>query len=72
MIKVLWFLSVPAHLTLEQFEAWYLNTHTRIAKGMEGMMGLRKRVWDSKWGNGEDWPCHYLAARGKAGLRSGR
>ena len=37
MIKVLWFLSVPAHLTLEQFEAWYLNTHTRIAKGMEGM-----------------------------------
>jgi hypothetical protein len=37
MIKVLWFLSVPAHLSLEQFEAWYLNTHTRIAKGMEGM-----------------------------------
>ena len=37
MIKVLWFLSVPSHLTLEQFEAWYLNTHTRIAKGMEGM-----------------------------------
>ncbi len=37
MIKVLWFLSVPVHLTLEQFESWYLNTHTRIAKGMEGM-----------------------------------
>jgi uncharacterized protein (TIGR02118 family) len=37
MIKVLWFLSVPAHLTVEQFEHWYLNTHTRIAKGMEGM-----------------------------------
>lgn len=37
MIKVLWFLSVPPHLTLEQFEQWYLNTHTRIAKGMEGM-----------------------------------
>jgi len=37
MIKVLWFLSVPSHLTVEQFEQWYLNTHTRIAKGMEGM-----------------------------------
>jgi hypothetical protein len=37
MIKVLWFLSVPAHLTVEQFEQWYLNTHTRIAKGMEGI-----------------------------------
>lgn len=37
MIKVLWFLSVPAHLTVEQFEQWYLNTHTRIAKRMEGM-----------------------------------
>ncbi len=37
MIKVLWFLNVPSHLTLEQFEDWYLHTHTRIAKGMEGM-----------------------------------
>lgn len=37
MIKALWFLSVPAHLTVEQFEHWYLNTHTRIAKSMEGM-----------------------------------
>ena len=37
MIKVLFFLNVPSHLTLEQFEDWYLHTHTRIAKGMEGM-----------------------------------
>lgn len=37
MIKVLWFLSIPPHLTVEQFEDWYLNTHTRVAKGMEGM-----------------------------------
>jgi hypothetical protein len=37
MIKVLWFLGIPSHLTVEQFEQWYLQTHTRIAKGMEGM-----------------------------------
>lgn len=37
MVKVLWFLGVPKHLTLEEFETWYLRTHTVIAKGMGGI-----------------------------------
>lgn len=37
MVKVLWFLGVPKHLTLAEFETWYLRAHTVIAKGMEGI-----------------------------------
>ncbi len=37
MVKVLWFLGVPKHLAVAEFETWYLCTHTVIAKGMEGI-----------------------------------
>ncbi len=37
MVKVLWFLQVPPHLTVAEFERWYLHTHTAVAKKMEGV-----------------------------------